>query len=1007
MPLYLSPLGCSLREKFLSEMTSSCDERTVLLLPSGWLVKNARKQYPSLRGRIMTFDGFLDACGAAKTEDSGLPRLAQEFLLRGLLDDNEFPYFSKIREQQALPTQLAGLISALMRGNVGPAEFVQALSAMQEGDVSEKNREIALLYYTYMHTMDDAKKVDVDMTCYRFVQALESGRASIPFEKIYVADFYAFSALELALLQQTAKQCELSVAMVYENNRERLFHASTDSVEALNGFLPLAKQKAAAADDDFQVWRSVWPEAPKQQKAAITVVEAAGVRQEIAYVAAAIKTMLLDNTALPDEIIVSARDLQTYNGIRDQFVAAGIPVRLPEMAMLMDDPLAAALDSLLRTGSTMRRADLTELVKSPVWSWLGDAGEECEKWLLETTSERVSIEELEAHCPETLREHLAPTLATLSAIPQVRLPSDYIAWVDDWLDQLDWTKRVGAWYQSGNGSLQFVKRAQLAEKAVRAFFEQLTNALQIAGEENKHINIGTFYSWYHCFAKEHSFCLADGDTEGVWVLPAASLTGIGKKIVFLMGVEDETFPKSYQENWLYSQDERKLLADLGVNLGLREQALAEDCLFFASVVSVARERLYLSFNREDNKTPSRYLDAFLHCESCQKILLSSTFPLECADQTVSQGQLAAALSYAGQSWDALKGAALLSPVAALAFASEADRSLEGSAYNGQLLRSEAIALANERNGKLFSVTALEKYYSCPFAYFVEKLLHIAPWQDEAGAVRPELIGSLYHAVLAAFVKRRSPNQDWFTSAKLLMACFQEQKLEMEQAGLLRAASWPFELLEMRRNLLAWLDYDKQVSQAVGGYQQHWLEWGFGQPFDEMTDEHSAPEPFCLETPYGDVNLRGKVDRIDQTPHGLMLLDYKKNAFPSAKARTDGGDLQLMIYLMAVETLLAPKLNSPVLGGAYYSLEGKKAATGLWTSGIKEIRQDFANKRMDLAEWDSFRCATRQLVGAAVDQIYKGCFPAAPLEKCSAFCSAGAFCRRPQETAVEEIMADGD
>ncbi len=1006
MALHLSPLGCSQREKFLADMQQLEHKRAALLLPSGWLVQLVREQTPELGKNVMTLDGFIEACGHGRSE-TVLPRLAQEFLLRSLLDSDHFPYFSRIREQQALPAQLAGVISALIRGNVEPAEFTQAVIALQE-DVSPKNREMALLYKTYMFAMEETQTVDVDMACYRLVAALRAGEAAIPFDVVYAVDFYAFSPLEIALLREVDKVCELQVGMCYEKQRPRVFRASQKSVEALAGFLPVKACETLGQTRALSTgWRASWPERPKEAAPPVVLIEAASVRQEIAYAASEIKRLLAEGTA-PEEVVVTARDLTIYNGIKDQFSAAGISVRLPVMSALLDDPLGRVVDALLRARVTMQASDVADVAKSPVWGMDGSAGELLERWFCETRPGRMALDECCEACPDEAKDRLGRVKAMLERLPVQGKAADYIKSLSDWLEEVSWPTQVAKWYQDGNGDLALVKRAALAEQAIQNLFEQIAYALQMAGEFETRIHASRFYEWYHKLAKECAFRLVDEAASGVWVIPAASLTGISKEIVFLLGVEDESFPKAAQENWLYSQEERKLLAELGVDLGGAGQALAEDYLFFASVLAVAGRTLYLSFNRDDNKTPSRYLGAFLADESTASVVLPNTFPLDAAGRAVTKRQLAAALAFAGHAFEALADVGLLGEAAAESFAADARRAAPNSPYNGQLQRVEALALAQKRADAIFSVTALEKYYACPFQYFVETMLGLSAWQDQDGVVRPELIGAMYHKVLARYVSSRKKGAARREAQRALMACFHEVEAEMRRQGCFQAAAWPFELLEMRKNLLAWLDYDDQVASFAGEYQRHWLEWAFGQPADEDTDPDSLAQPFVLETPKGRVRLRGKVDRIDRVAGGLMVLDYKKNGLPTSKERLSGGDLQLMIYLMAVEALLAPKAAAPVLGGTYYSLERKTAATGLWIPDIKEMRADFARRQLKAEEWGQFRETTQALVGQAVENIRQGRFAAAPLQgKCSPFCTAAAFCRLPVNMETEEDAGFGD
>ena len=115
----------------------------------------------------------------------------------------------------------------------------------------------------------------------------------------------------------------------------------------------------------------------------------------------------------------------------------------------------------------------------------------------------------------------------------------------------------------------------------------------------------------------------------------------------------------------------------------------------------------------------------------------------------------------------------------------------------------------------------------------------------------------------------------------------------------------------------------------------------------------------------------------------------------------------MVYLMAVEALLASQVGAPLLGGTYYSLERRTAASGLWIPEIKSQRTDFARRQLKAEEWEQFRETTQVLVGQAVEQIRQGQFAAAPLAACSSYCPAAAFCRLPTQFEAEEDAGFGD
>ena len=111
----------------------------------------------------------------------------------------------------------------------------------------------------------------------------------------------------------------------------------------------------------------------------------------------------------------------------------------------------------------------------------------------------------------------------------------------------------------------------------------------------------------------------------------------------------------------------------------------------------------------------------------------------------------------------------------------------------------------------------------------------------------------------------------------------------------------------------------------------------------------------------------------------------------------------MVYLLAVETFLARETQTAILGGTYYSMEKREAAAGLWTPEIKKLRTDLANKKISAEEWASFRETTRQLVGEATAAMKSGRFAPEPLNTCSSFCSAHAFCRKALLNNGEEVL----
>lgn len=71
-------------------------------------------------------------------------------------------------------------------------------------------------------------------------------------------------------------------------------------------------------------------------------------------------------------------------------------------------------------------------------------------------------------------------------------------------------------------------------------------------------------------------------------------------------------------------------------------------------------------------------------------------------------------------------------------------------------------------------------------------------------------------------------------------------------------------------------------------------------------------------------MNGRIDRIDSDGNGIFVTDYKRSQTPSGSELTEGLDLQIPVYLMALAAL---EPQSKVLGGGYYSLKEAKRKGG--------------------------------------------------------------------------------
>jgi ATP-dependent helicase/nuclease subunit B len=273
---------------------------------------------------------------------------------------------------------------------------------------------------------------------------------------------------------------------------------------------------------------------------------------------------------------------------------------------------------------------------------------------------------------------------------------------------------------------------------------------------------------------------------------------------------------------------------------------------------------------------------------------------------------------------------------------------------------------------VFSVSDIETYLTCPYRWFHSRVVAPGTLDLEIDA---RTRGTLAHDALARFyrsihselgVERVTPG----TIAEAL------ELAERVTGEVLARAPRPGSLAEE----MALATIGPLVSRLVSrdatflpGWRPVEVEWAFG-----MDDE---PHDF------GSFLLRGRVDRIDDGPAGLVIVDYKtgsSSVTPQAKMLS-GGKVQMPLYSAAASA----RLGRPVAGGLYRSLS-KHLDRGF----VSHEASDGAFTRTDVVqpgEIDELIDGAVALAGEAVEGMRAGRIAPTPSPEACGPCMAAGFC----------------
>lgn len=461
---------------------------------------------------------------------------------------------------------------------------------------------------------------------------------------------------------------------------------------------------------------------------------------------------------------------------------------------------------------------------------------------------------------------------------------------------------------------------------------------------------------------------------GVFVAPVRAALATDFDVVFVVGMNEGTFPPRPREDALLPDRERTAAGLPAV----RERRAARERRDYLAALACAPDRV-LTFARADALAqralrPSRWLleaASTLHgtvvyggdldaLEAPWYRIVPSFEGALTADGTAGslrERDLAALVEAADPGAHAMARAdpALASGFAALA----ARRSRRFGPYDGVVGALPGLAPSVEHP---LSPTALEHWAACPFRYFLGRVLRlrVLPRPEELTEIEARRRGSLVHEVLAQFVEEmphHAPDEAWTRAEReRLRAIAEERANEVEATGQSgKPLLWRLARRRILRDLDAALDADEEYRRGWGVVPVA-VEAAFG-----LVANGEPPVTVDL----GDgmrVAFRGRIDRIDRAPDGSLLsvVDYKTGRPGDADLADDpvarGRQLQLAVYALAARARFG---EARVVSSYWYTRrEGADGIDGF-----------------ELTDGNLER--VHQVLRLAVDGIAAGLFPARP------------------------------
>jgi ATP-dependent helicase/DNAse subunit B len=279
-----------------------------------------------------------------------------------------------------------------------------------------------------------------------------------------------------------------------------------------------------------------------------------------------------------------------------------------------------------------------------------------------------------------------------------------------------------------------------------------------------------------------------------------------------------------------------------------------------------------------------------------------------------------------------------------------DSANENSSWEGDLSKDALLVtwLGKYYENTHFSPTQLEIYAKCPMLYFFQRVIKVQPEEEAEEFLTPLDRGILLHRILFRFYKS--------TLSKSLDTLISIAEEELKKIPIPGGFFWQIEKEKYvggpdhKGFLSEFWDYENEIASQFLTLPKH-FEWSYGNLYNrsDEVDEYSVSMPFVWEQNGKKIYLKGKIDRIEISEAGhLLVIDYKTGNPPSLSEMWNGEKLQLPIYLRAAQEMLKKQYPQISMGGgAFYVLRLGKGIEKkiVFLDGDARIVEAEVNKRI--------------------------------------------------------------
>ncbi|MHB0914324.1 MAG: PD-(D/E)XK nuclease family protein [Thermoleophilia bacterium] len=921
--------------------------RPVLIAPGRPDVYHIQRRILRERGAlsdafITTFNWFVLNCGSGEPVGRRATRIERQLVLRAAVRKaHPLEYLNRSAGYDGFIDSLGDLISEVQAAGLAPDGFAEACRDLLPQGL---NNDIFKLLLEYHDALVQQGLIDSETEYLRAISALEDDPAPLTGRAFIVHGFHDFTPPQLRLLKLVADNAaELLVTLPFVPDSPA-YRTSAGYFETMSAWPGTTSEFLVSGDDDdipgsdlYHLRRELFSASPsrKSPEGSLRILEGAGVRGQAELVAAEILALnRKEGTSLDDIVVVCRRLGADARALLSVFDEYGIPWDYSGLEPLRDNPvgrMAIALLDLVMIQGGMQPVSGSGGAGASLLGFLRDAMpgyhkvDELDRVVRLRGIDEIGalLEEWNAIGGRSLRE-----LETLSTAADTGVGA-----LAEAMEQIltDIIRRDFAGSDAIDGAAS--DAASTAREAELVSLVTLSGVMHEVAtmSENGDLQGGAAAGLLREAIVPVMIDVPFGNRRNcVRVTDPHRIMSQQFDAVFICGLLEKQFPAIQRVDPFINEENRgRLAAEHGIELEIadRDKWIDEERFLFLQAVARARSDLYLCYPYCDTAGSANIASIFVEearslfedppsLERIKRVSDVTFTPDEAPTPTAALHSLCLAAGNMHTGRKGIPARTIKKVTSASGSCGIGDRITQClSAVGPSDFRPGPFITDHFSSKDSFSATGLMRYCSCPFRFFVERVLRPAPMELDTFFLDR---GTIAHAALSDFHARMSRGGIVLSSADRVQLDVAREQMEqalveaVSRKGLGDGVEVQVMVATLRFYLLRFIDKQAEIASELIPSS---FEYGFGgvKPDDVGSTGYSDNVPQLG----GWARLRGKIDRIDVVTgtSKAAIIDYKTSFSKNWTKWLDDCELQMLLYIF-----VARQLGFVPVCAAYFDLK---------------------------------------------------------------------------------------